>query len=313
MWLCLLLRVATPAADASSGNAATVYWTSSPTHGNETLMVAGAGLDGVVTQLCSDRDCANIIHAPPATTWKQSIQLVLPPTISPPAYLKIAPSNSTVSTAATIVEINRPDVWWATSNSPARMPNTSLQVDPKHPSWINCTVQSGDAVRVFGRSLAWTAGNVCVGGVSKPVPVASTTLSLTLVAGTTKTTTSDDPDQNQLNNNLVIEAIAANCFEATFPTSIFPPGNYMATLSTPWASSAAFGLTVVTAVGGSGGGGDGGGGVASVTIDVTKDFGGDISKALAHAAALPISTRKVVELGPHTCVDAMHLKFRGDG
>ena len=62
-----------------------VYWVSSPTHANETLMIAGAGLDGVTAELCSPA-CSV-----PADTvsWSQSVQLVLPTPLAAPTRVRI--------------------------------------------------------------------------------------------------------------------------------------------------------------------------------------------------------------------------------
>jgi hypothetical protein len=102
------------------------------------------------------------------------------------------------------VTVNEPDVQWVTSRDPTAMNNDSvqvtrqgsarhayarararthahthththtpaltlacMQVDPRHPSWINASVTQGDLLRVFGRSLAWySSGGVweCMSG-----------------------------------------------------------------------------------------------------------------------------------------------------
>ena len=254
-----LLLAAGPAAAPS------VYWVSSPTLANETLLIAGAGLAGAGLALCRDARCRRVVEARPreAAGWAQSVQLVLPPRISPPLFVQISEPGGGEPTA---VAINAPDVWWAISGSPGTMRNGSLQVDAQHPSWINTSVILGETVRVFGRSLAW-AGSTCISGAAEPGPVATTRLT---VGGASAT------------------ASAANCYEAAFPTTAFPTGTHSATLSTPW-GEARFGLTIVAAPTPP----------APTRIDVAKDFGSDLGKALAHAATLP-AVPKVVALGAAT-------------
>ena len=66
-----------------------VYWVSSPTHANETLMIAGAGLDGAKAEVC----CGildEVVCAPTtATSWQQSVQLVLPLPLAAPTRVRI--------------------------------------------------------------------------------------------------------------------------------------------------------------------------------------------------------------------------------
>lgn len=69
-----------------------VYWSSSPTYGNETLLVAGAGFDssGTSVEICQGKDYEDshtwmgIVGstgcvASPAAVWEQSVQVLLPP------------------------------------------------------------------------------------------------------------------------------------------------------------------------------------------------------------------------------------------
>jgi hypothetical protein len=82
----------------STAQPPSVYWVSSPTHANETLMVAGAGLGGVHTTLCADRLCRRPIQeAAAVAAWEQSLQMVLPVGIKTPAFLQIARSSSSSS------------------------------------------------------------------------------------------------------------------------------------------------------------------------------------------------------------------------
>jgi hypothetical protein len=143
-------------------------------------------------------------------------------------------------------------------------------MDRMHPSWINTTIRVGDRVRAFGRSLGWDDTNThCISGAPALEPVALTRLT---VAGT------------------VVSAVAANCYEADFESHTLPVGVHLATISTPWGESIQFGLQILSMAAPP----------AAVRIDVKADFGGDIDKALAHAASLPPTTPKEVALGAGT-------------
>lgn len=232
-------------------------------------LVAGAGLSGASAELCADAACTKKVITPAdVVSWEQSVQLVLPLSISPPLFLKVSEASGPLTASAPLtIPLNAPEIWWAMSGLPGTMQNGSFQLDPMHPSWINTSVTLGDPVRVFGRSLGWD-GSDCLSAAPKPAAVPSTKLS---VAG------------------IVSPASSANCFEATFPTDGMVAGEHEATLSTPW-GSASFGLTVLAQVQPP----------PATTIDVTKDFAGDLMKAVAHIATLPMSTPKIVTLGRTT-------------
>ena len=42
----------------------TVYYATAPVYPNETLMLAGAGLEGVATKLCTDEGCSHPLTSP---------------------------------------------------------------------------------------------------------------------------------------------------------------------------------------------------------------------------------------------------------
>ena len=113
---------------ASAGSqrpVASIYWLSSPTHANETLLIAGAGLDQVVPKVCRDAACHTVIDkAPHAASWHQSLSLVLPDACStPPCYLVLdqAVTGDTLGDDTTIITaVNSPDVWWGLSGAPFR-------------------------------------------------------------------------------------------------------------------------------------------------------------------------------------------------
>lgn len=122
---------------ASSSAPPVVYWVSSPTLANETLLVAGAGLSNVTVSLCTgtSTDEGGHVHsagqpqtcAPvSAAVWEQSVQVVLPQGLAPPASLRIEEERA--SGAIVDVPVNTPEVQWATSGVPWRMTNNSIQV-----------------------------------------------------------------------------------------------------------------------------------------------------------------------------------------
>ena len=153
-----------------------VYWMSSPTLSNETLVVAGAGLAGATVDLCADAECARQIPTPHSpATWDQSLQLVLPLSLTPPTFIRIRGDNNS---GGPTLPLNAPDVWWAAPGSPGTTPGDGgRQLDRRHPSWVNASVVAGDRLRVFGRSLGWDAtGRTCLSGAVAPDPVDTTTL-----------------------------------------------------------------------------------------------------------------------------------------
>jgi len=283
-----------------------VYWLSSPTLANETLMVAGAGLAGATALLCTDPLCASPLSGTSfeAVTWEQSLQLVLPLLLPPPVYLRITGpaavasvtdngrlnhSRSTsiikatkssgngffaavtaAAAAALTIPVNAPDVWWVQNGLPGSMRNGSAQVDAAHPSWINTTITAGEPLRVFGRSLAWDLGNKhCLSAAGAPGAVVSTKL---FIAGT-----------------FIASASTANCYEATFQTTQgLPVGVHIAFVSTAW-GEAHFGLTVLPPPSAPA--------LPPVMLNVQAEFAGDLLKALAHAAAVPAAQHKTVVLG----------------
>ena len=75
-------------------SAPAVYWHSSPTLLNETLLVAGAGLDSLTSaQLCTGPipSCAELPLAAQLQTWSHSLKVVLPAACyaSPPCQLRL--------------------------------------------------------------------------------------------------------------------------------------------------------------------------------------------------------------------------------
>ena len=87
-----------PSSNIGAGAAAptpAVYWMSSPTYANETLLVAGAGLSGTSAVLCKDAACSTTVATPAAAvSWEQSVQLVLPLTITAPLFLRISAASA---------------------------------------------------------------------------------------------------------------------------------------------------------------------------------------------------------------------------
>jgi len=59
-------------ADPLAADTVVVYWVSSPTHANETLLVAGAGLANVDVTMCTSTGACSKV---PAAMWEQSVQV----------------------------------------------------------------------------------------------------------------------------------------------------------------------------------------------------------------------------------------------
>ena len=205
-----------------------VYYATTPVLPNETLMIAGAGLEGATAKLCTDKDCASDASLPMVAAestvdaWNKSIKMVLPPAgCGPPCYVQIKATQGTPST--TTVAVNQPDVWWASTGSPGRPTVPAPRPPPSAISDVKATVAVGDTVRVFGRSLGWTttasAGAqscwgcaasqlICADG--KNAPTATATKLLLTPGGLTRETT------------------GATCYEANFDTAGLAPGVYNA-------------------------------------------------------------------------------------
>eukprot|EP00729_Bicosta_minor_P026448 gene26448-30915_t len=259
-----------------------VYWSSSPTYGNETLLVAGAGFDssGTSVEICQGKDYED------SHTWMGIVG----------TYVKITTPGSEAGTTSgsgsvVYVEINVPDIWWATSGNPGEMVPGTFQLDRNHPSWINATVVQGDTVRVFGRSLHWDAdasetSTKCTSGTTlsyySPGPTDAK-------EGAATAATTANPSTELTAGGVTVTTSAANCYEASFPTARIPAGTYTeAVLTTRWGKTS-FGLTVLPARPKPA--------AAPAIINVQADFQGDLLKALAYATSLPTSQRKVLELG----------------
>ena len=268
-----------------------IYWSSSPTLVNETLLLAGAGLAGVVARFCNDSVCSSPIGSGGAGVWDRSLQAVMP-ACGPPCHIEL-------SSAAGLLRapINPPDVWWASEMHPSTL-NFS-QLTPHDPLLLGhlITLRAGEHLRVFGRSLAWDASQLCVGG--PPRPNAGTTLAL-MPAFVTEDAAS-----------VIMAASAAACYEATFalPPSL-PSGEYIGIVRTAWGDSAPLSVHVSdrTAT------------RAPLVLDVQAGFQGDLMAALAAAAAATSKGTAVqLVLGAHTypLVTELHVPpnttLRGSG
>ena len=93
-----------------------VYYITSPTLSNETLMVAGAGLNtSTSVRLCRDSACLHPVDAKPKV-WDRSIQITLPATgCGPPCFLHVESPPGNLEPIA----FNAPDVWFVTPGSPS--------------------------------------------------------------------------------------------------------------------------------------------------------------------------------------------------
>ena len=143
-----------------------MYWLSSPTQLNETLLLAGAGFENLKSaQLCSgvDDQKTAVQQQPLSCTdlpgsaleiWQHSLKVVLPASgcSTPPCRLHLSSHGGGSGGAAaptTTVEINAPDVWWALTSAPAGAEvgnRTRLSNSP-----LVATVLAGAELRVFGR------------------------------------------------------------------------------------------------------------------------------------------------------------------
>lgn len=177
-------------------------------------------------------------------------------------------------------QVNAPDVWWATTGSPAAYPPSGAAGVPTaqdaryHPSWINATLFAGDPLRVFGRSLGWDpSGTTCLSAAGPLGRAPTTTLSV-----------------RGWHHQVRVAAVSASCYEATFdlPPHLQPGASYEATVETAWGAAPAFGLTVLPARAPAA--------APAAVLDVTKDFAGDLRRAITHATALPATQRKMVVL-----------------
>ena len=252
MVLTLADAAAAPVATLATAAAApVVYWKSNPVRPNETVLIAGAGLNGATTEWCHSSGACDPASA---TVGESSVQAVLPRNCTAPCALRMATDHGTVS-----VDVNGPEVTWA------------RVVGHGDGSGANMS----RLLRVFGRGLAWeTDGVTCVSAAQPHTLGSSTILSL---AGVSLTTYGD-----------------ASCYEASFvlPASIPGGSNEVkASLSTPW-GTATFDVSIPP--------------VArvpkppAIIIDVDAEYAGNVSAAVAAAAAVVAPQRAVIKLGAKT-------------
>ena len=266
-----------------------VYHMTSPTLANETLVVAGAGLDTVTAKLCKDAACTDVLSvAAPDAMWQKSVKMVLPEILAPPCFLSLTSPEHGTQTHV----VNRPDIWWPTTGSPGV--HTHSRAPPKA-TWaeqLTATVPRGHPLRVFGRSLAWSADNTaCLSGALPPQPAAGTMLRLQNSAAAADGTVPIIAPMT---------ATSASCYEATFDTTTLPPGAYAATIVTSWGASAPFGLVVELPDNTSG----------PTRIDVLKDCGGSLVTALQKAADVAAAGgTSELALGEHSYSVASTLKL----
>jgi hypothetical protein len=245
----LAVTVCFAAAASTTALKPSVYWASSPTLVNETLLLAGAGLDGAHVRLCKDAQCTAVIDAAPAIeAWAESLKMTIPQ-CGPPCYVELRASGG-----VSVVSLNAPDIWWAMTGSPA----TASSQLPRKPlgAALRAAVQIGDTVRIFGRSLAWSFdSSSCLSAATRRA-VAGTKLVLTPGGAS-------------------VAAVMANCYEATFSSSNLSSGQYTAVLTTAWGPSEPFELTLTPKPV-----------VTPVRLEVIPDFQGNLSSALFRAAEL---------------------------
>ena len=180
-----------------------VYWVSSPVLGGESALLAGAGLSDVSVRLCDTADaCLTPAGGEPveATVWERSVRFeVAGRCAKSPCWARLCRSANASACAAPVL-LNAPDVWWHAMPTPK-------------------------VLRVFGRSLGWSADGACLNATT---PLATPSTRLVLSPG-----------------GASVGATAATCFEATFPLHTLPPGVYPnAALHTDLGASRAMRVTI---------------------------------------------------------------------
>ena len=192
-----------------------MYHVSSPNLQNETVLVAGAGLENASAALCTHEQSG--CTAVDVDSWERSAKVVLPATgCGPPCFLNLSTANGSA-----VVQLNRPDVWWATTATPAAHPGGGAVAHTIPTEAVVATVVMGEQLRVFGRSLAWT-GSRCTDGSKPPEPHAHTTL------------------QTQQPGALQLPSLSASCYEATFATDTLQAGEQNVSVETEWGRSVPF-------------------------------------------------------------------------
>ena len=232
---------------------AAAYWSSSPNLGLDTVTVAGSFVGDENVALCDGSGCTSAIDA---EVWAQSVKARLPARLpQQPTWLEVTPKAEagTGVTGPTLrVPVNAPDVWFSLPVLASGLPASATVPLPQSSS-----------IRVFGRSLAWESSpGACISAKARQ-PASSTALQLIPVAAA-------------MTAPVTVTAANATCYEATFALASVPVGRYMAHVRTSWGQSASWLLEVGAkhAV------------PPRTPISVDADFGGDIARALAHAATL---------------------------
>ena len=137
-----------------------IYYVTTPTLPNETLLVAGAGLNtSTSVRLCRDGKCLDPLDATP-TIWYGSIQITLPEGCGPPCFLQVDSDSGNLAPIA----INAPDVWFVTSGSPSgyglrpdlmrsKHPENNVQIDQQTYTFL-ATGTRGDLLLGGGAQVA---------------------------------------------------------------------------------------------------------------------------------------------------------------
>ena len=245
-----------PISSSSSGSmtalpAPVVYWASSPTHVNETLLLAGAGLtDGNDYTWCSNNNSSADTTTAAAAAAAAAAVACSPADVhgtgsSLTAVIPASRRNHPVTPLSlhkgrtTLFRVNEPDVWWSMSSSPASI-HLPAPVRPSKPCQLqtclkqnlsntprSVTVATGDDLRVFGRSLAFDNTGRCYSAAGAPRPAAQTVLTLGRGGGTMSA-----------HAPAPVTSHAATCYEAAFSTVGIPAGRYQDTaVSTAWGTA----------------------------------------------------------------------------
>jgi hypothetical protein len=279
-----------------------IYWTSTPTLANETLLISGAGLEDSKISLChgSSTEVCTELHPTDVTVWNHSIKFTLPAGCGVPCRVSISKTaavgaaQTTTTTSIVNVSVNSPDVWWAKAVGGAGKSypeSTGSSLGPI----INPVLCPGGTLRLFGRALAWSDNNQrCISSADPPGPVSTTKLTLTSENGKLIAT---------------VPAVSASCYESTFRIPEHVMSSVLeATVSTAWGTSLPFAITVSPPPAPA---------PPPTVIKVIEDCRGDLYEAMRKAAASKGGT--VVELGARAyalrrpLVIPNHTKMVGEG
>lgn len=238
-----------------AAGAPSVYWHAAPVAPSQATLFAGSFGESPSVRLCSGPSgCTSWTPVELLDGWNESVKFAMPSCDGGPCRFQIC-SDSCIDVA----DPNAPDVWFAMAHPPLLGTTFSPVFSGPAAVLINGAAATRSVLRVVGRALAFQDGQCVFAGARQANP--STVLLLS-------------------NDSTPIEALNATCFEATFDLTEAVQGGQTsfpdAVLQTPFGSYP-FGIAVAPPST-----------PAPLTvIDVDSQANGNISAALAQAAALP--------------------------